>query len=556
MTTMSAQAITARRGVALAEVLTPATVQATWQPTSLSVTQRHDLIDVWIAMFSDVYVHYTQKRSLYGFDPIRALLALRRQIPYLDSPEFLRELTLLVNHLRDQHTQLYVDACEANLTSYVAALPFLVEVFGPYRAPTYVVTKVTDDVEDADFAAGARLTTWNGVPFARTVDLYAGTLTGGRADARRARALETLTQRPLQYLPPPEELWVDIGYRLPADPPEERDRSVRFEWRAIQPAKAMTAGDLIALRTRRAIDTTSEAARRARKLLFATALWDSDTAANPSAAKTDDWIATPFADAIAARRIKTSHGTFGYLRLWTFDVDNTSRYLEAVAAVLGQLPRKGLIIDLRSNPGGVIDATEQLLQLFSPKAISPARFALRATPAMVDIAEADGNGADLADWAASTRLAHELGEEYSQHLPISNPNHFADRSPAYHGPVVAVVNPNTFSCGDLFAAGICDHGIGQIVAIGEGTGAGGANVWTSDDIQYAYHAARRPLPPLPPGIRFTISVRRMTRSGESAGLAIEDIGVRGDESYDMTETDLANGNTDLAEFCTGLLTAT
>ena len=42
---------------------------ATWQPANLSVTQRHDLIDVWITMFTDVYVHYTQKRALYGFDP-------------------------------------------------------------------------------------------------------------------------------------------------------------------------------------------------------------------------------------------------------------------------------------------------------------------------------------------------------------------------------------------------------------------------------------------------------------------------------------------------------
>ena len=48
----------------------------------------------------------------------------------------------------------------------------------------------------------------------------------------------------------------------------------------------------------------------------------------------------------------------------------------------------------------------------------------------------------------------------------------------------------------------------------------------------------------------------MTRSGRSAGLAIEDIGVNGDERYDMTETDLTDGNTDLAEFCTRLLKST
>ena len=553
MATASTSAVRHRRGRALQDVLTPAPDGTPWKPVTLSVTQRHDLIDVWLAMFTDVYVHYTQKRALYGFDPIRALQALRRQIPYLDSPEFLRELTLLINHLRDQHTQLYVSAANANLTPYVAALPFLAEVSGPYQEPSYLVTKVTDELADSDFQPNARLTTWNGVPFARTVDLYAQTLTGGRPDARRARALETLTQRPLQYLPPPDELWVDIGYRNNDDPAEQPDRSIRFTWRAIQPDKAITADDLLMLRTRRAIDETSEAARRARKLLFATELWEQDNTINSPAAKATGWIPTTFSDAISARRINTNHGTFGYLRLWTFDVDNSNRYVQAVEDILRKLPRKGLIIDLRSNPGGVIDAAEKLLQLFVPTAITPARFALRATPAMVEITEADGNGADLADWANSTRLAHELGEEFSQHLPISNPDSFHDHPPAYKGPVVAIVNANTFSCGDLFAAGIADHGIGRIVSIGEATGAGGANVWTSNDLEYAYHAARCPLPPIPPGISFTVSVRRMTRSGASAGLAVEDIGVSGDERYDMTQNDLTSGNTDLTDFCARLL---
>ena len=121
------------------------------------------------------------------------------------------------------------------------------------------------------------------------------------------------------------------------------------------------------------------------------------------------------------------------------------------------------------------------------------------------------------------------------------------------GPVVAVVDANTFSCGDLFAAGIVDHGIGTIVSVGDATGAGGANVWTSDDIQYAYYAADRHLPPIPPGISFSISVRRMIRTGQSAGLAIEDIGIVGDDQYEMTSNDLLSGNSDLAEFCTRIL---
>ena len=545
--------VAARRGQRLVDVVPPRAA-ATWKPVQLTVTQRHDLIDVWTTMFNDIYVHYAQKKALYGYDPIRALTALRRQIPYLDSNGFLRELTAVVNRLRDQHTQLYIDAAEHNLTGYVAALPFLVEPFGTHLAPTYIVTKTSDDLDGGDgFGVGSYVTTWNGIPFARAVDTYAETLTGGRPDARRARALESLTQRPLLLLSPPDELWVDIGYRDATDNPGDPDRTIRFEWRVIEPDTAMTAATQIGTRTRRAINLTSETARRARKLLFATELWEHERTRDQPVAKTDKWFATNFPDAISARKILTSHGTFGYLRLWTFDVEHTARFVEEVADVLRQMPRKGLVIDLRSNPGGVIDTAEQLLQLFSTNTIDPARFACRATPAMVAITEADGNGADLADWAASTRSAAELGEEFSQHLPISDPDACNQHPRVYHGPVVAIVDTNTFSCGDLFTAGIVDHGIGQVISIGTATGAGGANVWTSDDIEYAYHAARRPFPPIPPGISFSISVRRMTRTGTSAGLAIEDIGIGGDDHYQLTENDLLHGNTDLAEYATQLL---
>ena len=41
------------------------------------------------------------------------------------------------------------------------------------------------------FEAGVRLEWWNGIPFARAVEVYADRETGGRPDSRRARALET-----------------------------------------------------------------------------------------------------------------------------------------------------------------------------------------------------------------------------------------------------------------------------------------------------------------------------------------------------------------------------
>jgi len=222
-------------------------------PVDLTLTQRHDLIDLWCRLLNDLYVHYDQKRALYGYDAVRALLALRRQIPYLDSAGFLRELTLAINRLRDQHTQLYLPGPDPGRTPYVAALPFLIEGYGEPLTPAYIVTKVADPVADDDFIPGVLLITWNGVPFARALDLYADTLTGGRPDARRARALETMTQRPLAFLPQPDELWVDIGYRTTPDRDAD-DRTIRFEWRAIDPSATLTAPNRIETRTRRAVD--------------------------------------------------------------------------------------------------------------------------------------------------------------------------------------------------------------------------------------------------------------------------------------------------------------
>ena len=76
----------------------------------------------------------------------------------------------------------------------MATLPFLVEAWGPAADCHYVVSKVSDRklVQESRFEPGVTLEFWNGVPFARAVDIHADTETGGRPDARQARALDSL----------------------------------------------------------------------------------------------------------------------------------------------------------------------------------------------------------------------------------------------------------------------------------------------------------------------------------------------------------------------------
>src|SRR5262249_50885671 len=157
------------------------------------------------------------------------------------------------------------------------------------------------------------------------------------------------------------------------------------------------------------------------------------------------------------------------------------------------LPDRGLIIDLRDNPGGFIWAAERLLQVFTPNPIAPTKFGLRATALASAMAQAAFSQSALAPWAESLMLAEQTGEPYSSHVPITPVERCNDIGQFYSGPIVVVVDANTYSSGDLFTAGVLDNRIGPIVCIGAATGAGGANVWDTEDLRVALKAANRPL---------------------------------------------------------------
>jgi hypothetical protein len=480
------------------------------------------------------------KRALYGYDPIRAIEHLRQQVPALNDLQFHRELATLINRLRDAHTQY---KGPKSLEGVVASLPFLVEAYGPVDQARYVVSKVNAEaVGDKDFVPGVSLEWWNGVPFDRAVDLHAESETGGRPDARRARALESLTFRALGYSPPPNEHWVVIGYR----DSDNRLREIRLAWQVVEPDRATTASRGGATRTRRAINPAAEAVRRAKKLMFNPELWKAER--KPARASGG----TGYEDFLTARPVVG--GKFGYLRIWSFDVDDDQGFLDAAIQLFDTLPDRGLIIDLRDNPGGLIWAAERMLQLFTPNPVMPAKFALRATPLTAAMAGAPFNQQELAPWVESLSTAASTGEPFSSHLPITSVEQCNDLGQCYGGPVVVVVDANTYSSGDLFTAGIVDNSIGPVVCIGQATGAGGANVWSSDDLRAALAAAECPLPPLPEGVGFTMAVRRAVRNGSADGVLIEDSGIAG-QPYAMTEHDIFGSNEDLIAHCAELLEA-
>jgi Peptidase family S41 len=545
------RALDAQLGVTLTDALMAApgeraSLRLAGIPATLDGGQRVQVVDTLELVLGGAYCHLHQKRAGYAVDPVQALRLLRRRCVQMGDGEFHIALTGLVAGLRDAHTR-YVGPVA--LRDGVATLGFLVEQYGPYEAPRFVVSRVAANagIDESTFAPGVELEWWNGIPFGRAVDLYADRETGGRPDARRARALESLTFRALDYGPPPDEHRVDVGYRTRRG----AARELRVPWRVLWPGAAATAvGPRSAASLRVAANPAAEAVRRARKLLFAPAYWDAEQAG--AVVETGEWLPTPMHDTLAARRLRTSRGELGYLRIWSFDVADDDAFVAEVVRLVGQLPERGLVVDLRANPGGLIWAAERLLQLFTDDPVTPTRFSLLASPLTRSMAASPFNRLELHQWAPSLEAAVATGELYSQPLPLTDPEWCNDVGRRYPGPVVAVVDANTYSSGDLFAAGFVDNQVGPLVCVGEGTGAGGANVWQHGQLRDALADTPFGFGTPPGGVGFTLSIRRAVRSGPADGVPIEDLGVGG-IPYDMTRRDLLDGNRDLLEFCAGLL---
>ena len=328
----------------------------------LSPSERAQVVDGLVAVLDGLYAHLPLKRARYATDPLQRLRLLRQQSPDLDDLEFHHQLAAILTGLRDGHTR-YIGP--AALRDWAAHLGFLVERWGPVEAPRYVVSKLTRHlIDDPAFAAGVELLWWNGVPIDRAVDLYADRETGGRPDSRR-RALESLTLRALRFSPPPDERWVDIGYR-------DLDgvaREVRVHWRIVKPrggarAALAAAPEAEGAGHRPAAETT----RRVKMLLFA---GEARAAAG-----------TTFRRHVRLSTVDTGAGPVAVLRLWSFDVLDDKPFVAQVIRLLRRIPAGalGLVVDLRANPGGLVWAAERLLQLLSPQHILPTRFAMLATP--------------------------------------------------------------------------------------------------------------------------------------------------------------------------------
>ena len=575
------------------------TLTAAAEDQPLTAAERVVLVDQSLVLIESFYAHLPLKRAMHAVDPVQRLRLLQLRSAEMETDyEFHNEMTAIFNSVRDLHTNYILPTPYANM---VAFLPFEVEAYWENGTRRYLVSHVVSGFEHDTLVPGVEVTHWNGAPIERAVRRAAMTHAGSNMAARHARGVAGLTIRPLVRSLPPDEEWVQVEYRTD----EGEALEERVDWFLVglppDPGGGPEEG---ANRANIGMDLDADNRRRASKLLHAPLAFKAEQQVADKGLSWEDadWPASDWPESewpkcdwpkstwpgrasagrgkkgrralrtntaaggvpslmpsvFNAQAVDTTSGTFGHIRIRTFSVPNANQFVVEFVRLAGLLPQNGLIVDVRDNGGGLITAGEQLLQTLTPKTIEPERMQFINSPLTLKLCQLHRSSQhlqdfDLGPWIDSIEEAIRTGATYSRGFPITSSEAANRIGQRYHGPTVLITNARCYSTTDIFAAGYQDHEIGFILGTDANTGAGGANVWEHDLLDFLFtrnDPPRRrlevsPFRSLPRNAGIRVAIRRTMRSGPNAGTPLEDLGVKPNDVHNMTRDDLLAGNADL-----------
>ena len=521
--------------------------------SGLSRKDRLRLLDQAILLLEMNYVHLPLKRAMHAINPIRRLklhkfrLEEQKESEIESDRQFHQRMLEIFASLRDLHTHYQLPAPFQN---QMAFLPFLIEQYfvtdsKNQRVEKFMISRIarkfvrsTNNAapEVVAFRRGVEVLAWNGVPIRRAIEINGETQAGSNPQARFARGLDSLTTRPLDLSLPPDESWVSITYRSKSGKILTLDRQ---KW-MVDAVHERPIATKTTRRKRAALDLKKTKINQLKKELY--------QRKKPVLGPRDVRVRKEFADMFYAQVKRVGGREFGYVRLFSFDPDDPDQFVAEFKRVITSkgFPQEGLILDVRGNPGGKIRAGERLLQLFTPRRITPELFEFINTPLNLDICRHAPKHWDLSRWTASMVDAVQTGAIYSSGFPFTSEESCNDIGQVYHGPVILIIDALSYSTTDMFAAGFQDNEVGEVLGTSDNTGAGGANNWTYEDLMTALRShPASPFKPLPKGADIGLAMRRSIRVGRNSGRPLEELGIVPDDRHYMTKRDLLEENYDL-----------
>lgn len=570
---------------ALAKALKPlgetfAVADARREPETrpLTAEDRRAIIDQAVLVLSELYVHRYMKHTRHAVDPVVALRQLKRRCHALPPYEFHLEILKIFKGLRDIHTSYVLPRPYSDM---VAFLPFLL---GAYRSDhnadaetetadgydpalwrNVIVTGLLADFDHPHFRPGVEVLTWNGLPVQEAIRRIGAEEQGSNIHAQFEIGLRLMTVRWFGGSLPPDEFFVTVAYR-------DRDdaiREIRFPWRVMldagQRTRVASVQAMWALKQKYERQDPGGPSVEQRALIEDTvreSLFDAPAAPQgEKRVRVRPVVVDASVDVLEPSivSIDDDSGTFEYglIRIRNFIV-NPTKFLAAFIDILDAMPQSGIVIDIRSNPGGMVIAAESILQTLTPAEITPLPFQFLATTLVEDLVKSSKSIArkKLRDWDQRVVSSIDVGNLFSRFGTLTKPQQANAVGQRYYGPVALITNAVTYSSGDIFAASFQDHEIGRVIGIDPTTGGGGANMWNHRDCVDMSESGGD-LRFLPggaiSGAKMRYAVRRCTRVGQNHGFAIEEEGVASDVVYNLTRDDLLKADVDLLRFVAGLL---
>ncbi len=564
--------------------------------------ERRAIVSNARGLLKNFYVHEPFKhaqRALENrpaFDPFAELDKIDQLAPGLPDDAFHRQVRNVFVQHADAHTVYGLPDPYANAVVFLPCQ--FKHYFDEFGRPRFLVSKMMDGFridgqEHPFFKVGVEVIAYNEMPIVEAVNQVGLNDVGGNASAFLATALSRMSIRPLAYALRPDDPVQVVGYR-PLDGGD--DRQIELPWGV---GTAMVSSSLVF--DTKAVSMAEERTMTAfaSKMVYSTSNYLSEKADAANAPfnpvgkdfrglfdfQTPDGAVRDGLLHPGALSLDDTSKRFGYLRIKSFgkeDRDKTVSQEGEIASEFGRLlgimmdrAHDGLVLDIRGNGGGNVKAAEAMLQMLTPNRIHPANFHWRRTGAIEtvlrkgshlkdkffspkfsedDRAVNDGL-VDFVDWLGDLKLPPEsLPQFLSSAKPLTSPRDANDTGQIYQGPVILLIDGFTYSAADIFTAGFDDNNVGLIVGTTPTTGGGGATVWQFDEFRLVVaQVAGVPLEPLPPGVRMSIAVQRVTRVLGNLGKAIEDVGVRAHRVINPTRNDVLNRGVDLVRSICGLL---
>jgi len=490
----------------------------------LSHEDRLVVIDQAQILLAEFYVHLFQKEASKAILPLQELRLLRSELeerallsqnPDSAAPmsniEFHKRMLEIFLAMKDRHTQYIPWYRGADAT---AQLPFYIRryrcICNDKPVNRYVVSLRDSALADyakntgvkcdlTTFEHAVEVTHWNGVAIETAIAMTGDGYYGANEDAHRAAGIYHLTNRNLDFARLPTEELVTLTF-IPHDKKYTKPREIQFPWvlngHLVKPAGLGFGKEFKLTEHESQLDCEARCSCNSRY----------SASYNVTTSTPDEILSWKAKIVLANDGMK-----YLYLRIFNFNFNLTSGVNELFEDYVKKKQKfRGLIIDIRGNPGGRFVFAEQLLRFLSPAPIEPTLFQVRPTYSLLELSS---RYPMFSIWKESLLQGVRTGAQYSAALPRSRRSEIETRDTVKQSwatelfesiaedeaitgrwkiPLCLVADARCYSAADIFAAGIADNSLGDIIGPDRVTGAGGAAVFGHKTLMDLYPDAVHP----------------------------------------------------------------